>query len=255
MQMNMPRPDSDAGLLSCNPFRVVLFLGFISTFIVLVGAISNLSIYLWLGEEHVLSNALRRFDLVNEPSLPSWYSSLLLISCAVLLAIIAVSELRNTKPLRVYWCVLASLFACLALDEAVMIHEMADAPVREYLGTSGIFTIAWIIPGSIFAAFVALCYVPFLRGLDVRSRWLFVCAGGVFLSGAVIMEIPGGLLYEKYGFSTWHYIASYAIEEWLEMTGILIFIYALLDYIRKYVGRITLDLRSSSPVDSKLSSH
>ncbi len=81
------------------------------------------------------------------------------------------------------------------------------------------------------ALLIGICYLSFLKSLSLRIATLFITGGVVFLSGAILMEIPGGFLYEKYGFSSWHYIASYALEEVLELLGIIVFIYGLLCFI------------------------
>ncbi len=185
-----------------------------------------------------LFSLLSRFDIVNEPSLLQWYASSLHLVCCSLLAVCAVKA--SDRWLAWRWLGLAVVFLFASIDEAIMLHEMLDNPTRQLLGTSGVLTIAWIIPGAVIALMLAGLYIKFLIRLESMTRWRFVVAGMIFLSGAILMELPGGWLYEKYGFSTSHYIISYAVEELLELAGMSLFLFALMDFLGRNYGAISV---------------
>jgi hypothetical protein len=56
------------------------------------------------------------------------------------------------------------------------------------------------------------------------------------------MELIGGYLSNKYGEYTMNYILVATCEEFLEMVGIAIFIYALLLYIKLHTEKIELSI-------------
>ncbi|MFN3193531.1 MAG: hypothetical protein ACE361_23665 [Aureliella sp.] len=204
-------------------------LTFLSVLIVIVGGIAHISRHQIIGDlDDPIADMLRRLDIVEEPSLSQWFSSTLHLIVAMLCLGIGLSIGRLMKW---RWIGLSAIFCFASIDEAIMIHEMMDRPTREWLGTSGFLSIAWIIPGTLIALVIATGYASFLAQHPRNIALLFLLSGIIFLSGAILMEIPGGYLYERYGFSSWHYIASYAIEECLEMLGLTLFLYALLQYI------------------------
>lgn len=208
---------------------LAIYTAIASVFIAAVGSVAHIvrhQIIVDLNDPR--ADVLRRLDIVEEPSLSQWFSSSLHLSAAFLTVGIGLSVGR-----RMFWrwIGLSALFTYASIDEAIMVHEMMDRPVREFLGTSGFLAIAWIIPGSVIALLIGIGYVTFLWSLTLRIAGLFLAGGVVFLCGAILMEIPGGYFYEKYGFASWHYIASYAVEETLEMLGIIIFLYGLICFI------------------------
>lgn len=84
---------------------------------------------------------------------------------------------------------------------------------------------------------VAAAYVPFLRALPRRTAGLFVAAGALFIGGAIGVE-----LYEAFliggGASQVTVLLSRAVEETAEMSGVVLFIYALLDHLRALGARV-----------------
>ncbi len=200
--------------------------------IVVAGALANAAMFQWIQDpEAGLFKLLKRFDLTTEPSLPSWFSSIVIVGCSVLLGVIAVGKFKVRDRFRFHWFGLSVLFLLLGLDEGIMIHEMLVSPTKAMLNTSGIFSIAWIIPGSLFVLVVGFVFLNFVLNLPPYFRKRIIAAGVIFLTGAILMEMPGGVLYEKYGFETWHYITSYAIEEFLEMFAMLWFATILMRYL------------------------
>ena len=225
--MNHNRPAH--AQISIRPAKLAILLAIASVLIATVSSLAHIvRHHIIIDLDDPRADVLRRLDIVEEPSLTQWFSSSLHLSTALLTVGIALSVGH-----RMFWrwIGLSVLFTYASIDEAVMLHELMDRPVREYFGTSGFLAIAWIIPGSFIALIIGISYMTFLRSLSLKIATLFVVGGEVFLSGAILMEIPGGYLYEKYGFSSWHYIASYAVEETLEMLGVVIFLYGLLCFI------------------------
>ena len=82
------------------------------------------------------------------------------------------------------------------------------------------------------ALVIGAALVPFLLQLPRRTARLFMAAGGIYLSGAVGLEILGNSMSLQSLKNTLGYSMQTLAEEGLEMLGVVLFLYALLDYMR-----------------------
>ena len=156
----------------------------------------------------------------------------------MLLVLIAVGSRLKQRPHTWHWAGLAAIFALLSLDEATGIHELSTGPLRELLGPSAPMYYAWVIPAFLCLVPFGLVYSKFVFLQEEGTRNLFVIAGAVYLAGALGVEMIGGSYRSGYGLDlTYGIIAT--VEEMFEMTGIVIFSYALMDHIE----RDSLELR------------
>lgn len=213
--------------------------------IVAVGLVANRLVYSVAPHvEHPLARAAARFDLGLEPSVPALFSTFLLGSCAAMLAINGRATPRG--PDRHVWLLLAVVFAALAVDETVMMHEMANDTLQRALGTTGVLYFAWVIPGALFALLVAAASARFLVRLDGRTRALFLLAGTMFVGGAIGMELIAGVVVEASGPESVGHMVEQAFEETLEMSGTIVFLYALLDRFGRAVGSARIDVEAAA---------
>jgi hypothetical protein len=172
------------------------------------------------------------FDLNVENNVPTFFSAFNLVTSALLLAVVA-SQSRAERY-SAHWRWLAVLFAFLAVDEDASLHEMLIGPVRELLPVSGPLFFAWIVPYGLAVLAIGLLYLPFVRSLPARTRVLFIAAGSLYLAGALGIESVGGWYFSRNGETEdLRYSLLVAAEEFAEMSGIILFIYALLDYLRQ----------------------
>jgi hypothetical protein len=172
------------------------------------------------------------FDLNVENNVPTFFSAFNLVTSALLLAVVA-SQSRAERY-SAHWRWLAVLFAFLAVDEDASLHEMLIGPVRELLPVSGPLFFAWIVPYGLAVLAIGLLYLPFVRSLPARTRVLFIAAGSLYLAGALGIESVGGWYFSHHGETEdLRYSLLVAAEEFAEMSGIILFIYALLDYLRQ----------------------
>ena len=95
---------------------------------------------------------------------------------------------------------------------------------------------AWVVPGLVLVGAVFLLYARFLWRLPPRTRWRFLVAGGLYVGGALGMELLGGKLHTELGYNTPWYIAAAQLEEVLEMSGVIVFIDALLSYASAHLA-------------------
>lgn len=244
-QANGVRTPQQTPFFECSfsPQMVARRLLTLISLVLSVGLAANIGIYrVAPSPKHRIAKFLSRFDLGMEPSIPAWYSSIALLCCAVLLATIGLSHRKQNRPFAIHWLVLSLIFVLLSIDECVMFHEMLIRPLRERFDTHGIFYFPWLIPGAVFVGVVGICYFRFLRHLAPRTRSMFVAAAATFVGGAIGLELVAGVVIEKHGVAATGHIVSQFFEESLEMLGVLVFIFALLDYIRNEVGTQQLRL-------------
>ncbi len=73
---------------------------------------------------------------------------------------------------------------------------------------------------------------------------LFVVSGLTYVLGAIGLEMIGGLRVDVHGSDDLVYLLIVTCEEFLEMLGIVIFIYALLSYMGEHLKelRIVIEL-------------
>ncbi|MFW6087874.1 MAG: hypothetical protein ACODAG_11760 [Myxococcota bacterium] len=162
-------------------------------------------------------------SLSFEKNLPTWYASCLLFSCAVMLGSIAHEVGQRELPHGPYWKILSGLFVYISLDEAVEIHEHLGGIFE----TGGVLYFSWVIPAAGVLVVLGLAFLPFLMRLPADTRRRFVIAGGVYVGGALLMELPLGLWTEQHGDDNLTYGLLDWIEETLELLGASLFLVAL----------------------------
>ena len=133
------------------------------------------------------------------------------------------------KGKRQNWIILSKIFLFLAIDEIFQIHELFVIPeLRQYVHPS--LASIWVLPYGAIAAYFAIKFVPFFISQGRRMSQISLVSGFIYVTGAIGMEACNSWLVmtgeiSRQGF--W-YEAISGIEELLEMTGIIIFIYGLL---------------------------
>lgn len=173
---------------------------------------------------------IKLFDFNLEANMPTYFSSLILLCDAILLGLIG-KRYKVLGQKFLHWYGLAAIFVFLSLDEMIQIHEQLRAPVEALLNTSGILYFAWFIPYIAVTIIIAIAYFKFMIRLPKQILKLFIIAGVLYISGAVVMEAISGMHAEKNGEDNLTYYLMYTIEETLEMSGAIVFLYALLKYI------------------------
>ena len=207
-------------------------------------------IYIW-GREGYLA-LLQTFNVGEDANIPTWYSSVTLLLCSILLAVIAAAKKTHGDRYTRHWAVLSVVFVFLSIDEVATIHEkFSTEPLGFDTGgfLYGLFHPTWVIFGIIFVLVVLLSYLRVLASLPRKTRYLFLVAGALFVAGALGMEALSGRLIHSYGGGNFENLSDAtkivvalqtAIEELLEMSGIVIFVYALLSYASSYVKEVTV---------------
>jgi hypothetical protein len=189
------------------------------------------------------------FDFDAEMNFPTFYSSVTLMISSTLLAIIASCHKKAGNPYRL-WGILSIIFLFLSIDEFGSLHERFEAPVLRLLQTSGclelskIFFYAWVIPYALLLFVFVLSYSKFLFKLPKKTMYLFIASGMIYVTGAMGLEILGGIEDRLHSSSSLVYLLLCTIEEILEMLGIAIFIYTLLSYIREQFQSFSISVKN-----------
>lgn len=181
-----------------------------------------------------------QFALGMEHNVPTFFSSMLLLSAAALLGIITMTRHQHKESKVFQWGLLAVIFLYLAVDEAAGLHELLNYPVSIFTETGSVFYYGWVIPASVLVLIFAGAYLRFLLDLPRTVRILFVAAGMLYVGGALGGEMVSGLYADSHGWDNPTYATIATMEETLEMTGALVFVYALLRYVRAEVRELRI---------------
>lgn len=231
--------------LTLNSHSVARAFGIAAFFLVIASVAGQLfRIFSGHGNLHGL---IPLFDVNKENNFPTFFSMFLLLSASALLTIIAILEKKRSPSYVSHWATLALGFLYLSLDETLALHEALALPIRGFFGPqqAGIFYFAWVIPGMLVVIFLALYFFKFLLHLSTSTRRTFMLSGAIYLAGAIGMELIGGHYAELHGELDLTYLVYVTIEESLEMTGVIIFIWGLLEYIAYNYPRIQFQVDKS----------
>ena len=174
------------------------------------------------------------FNLSRENNFPSYFSAILLLIAALLFYFTHRSVKQAEGKWQHHWWLLSLVMVFLSVDEAVQLHERLTT-ISGQLFTQldiGFFSFAWVIPYTILFLIVGAYFLRFVLTLANRTRNLFIAAGLFYVGGALGFEFLEGQ--EVYNNGHTHtYWLMITVEELMEMTGVIILIYALLDHLKK----------------------
>jgi spermidine synthase len=212
-------------------------IAFVLVFIVFVLATMSLITeyiveVLYKDAESLALDFLDLFSVNLEQSIPTWYSTILLLLAVAILAVIAAAKWRGIDSYRWQWIGLTLIFLYLSMDEAVSIHEFASNPLNITFKTSGYLYFGWQIVAVPIVLIFALLYLRFLFHLPAYTRYGFILSGVIYVSGAIFIEgLSANQLFLDNDVFTYRYMVIATVEETSEMLGVVLFIYSLLSYI------------------------
>ncbi len=211
------------------PFQVTRWL------LVTVGILLSLSLCSQLvkystGHDHVFG-IIPMLYVDYEANLPTWYSSIALLTASLVLFLIALTKRSQSDQFTLHWFFMTGLFFLLSIDEVATIHECAIDPMRRLIDARGVLHYAWVIPGGVFVLVVGAMMSRFLFSLPSRTRNLYLIAGAVFVGGAIGVEMVSAFHAFSHGEKNLLYALIITFEEAMEMLGVIIFIHASLEYL------------------------
>lgn len=197
-------------------------------------------VLIFLVPETGFTDRIYRLDLDTEQSLPTWFSSGLMLICALTLVAIYLRVRQQGFYKALPWLLLSGAFFLLSLDEAISLHELLSAAIGARVDNTGLFYFVWTVPALILCLIGLACFLPFILSFRSLDRVLLLGSAIVFLSGAVGVEMLGGMEAETGGIATLRYRLLSTIEETLEFSGLLLFLLFLLRRLREDHNRLTI---------------
>lgn len=216
----LPKSQPDGTTLYINPKKVFIVLMSVMVLLVLVSIFLNL---LSLLDIPVYKVTRRIFGLSRERNIPTLFSSVILLGASMLLGYIAYLTRLTGGRYSLFWAILSLGFLYLSIDETAYIHETFSEEVA-----------GWVFVVAPFVILFLLFYIRFFLHLPRSTKLYFLAAGFLFIGGAFFLEFIGSwrksIADENSIAQT--YLVFTTFEESFEMLGIILFIYALLLYLR-----------------------
>ena len=209
-----------------SPYQICIFLFRIALTFFVLHCLSEALINFAQVRENFYQDFFDAINLDEEFNLTAIYSGMLLGVASYLLNKLGELSVKGGKQ---NWKILSKVFLFLAIDEIFQIHELFVIPeLRQYVHPS--LSSIWVIPYAVISVYFAIKFVPFFISQGRRIFQLSLASGAIYVAGAIGIEVCNSWLVitgeiSRQGF--W-YEAIAGIEEVLEMTGIILFIYALL---------------------------
>ena len=177
------------------------------------------------------------FNLDEESSIGTWYSSILLFSCAISLFILYTKEKKKTV-----WLGLSALFLYLSADEFAGLHNIIGGILNKIM-IKPVFSIdmsgyAWVILG--LPAVIIIFYLlkkELKESMPKKAKYLAATAFA-FIIIAIISETTTLIQFLK-GLNTSNNI-EIIIEEISELISINLFLYAFLLTLKRNRFKNTL---------------
>ena len=179
-----------------------------------------------------------RLFILDESSIPTWFSSALLLMSSLLLGFISLIKKRINANYVYHWAFLSAIFLILSIDDICEFHERLNLiPIK--IGDV-VFPYSWVIFGIAFVTILFFALLSFINDQPKQIRNLFILSGIVFVGGCIGLEIVGWIYKTLYSRADFIAILLSVLEELFEMLGVIIFLYALLSYLNSDLSEIKI---------------
>jgi hypothetical protein len=226
------RPQEKSSNVVLSPSKISFISAGIATTLILISGLLDLGRV--IKSKRMFRDAYRLFGLSEEANIPTFFSTLILLFAAALLFSIAVHKRKNGDQFSFQWTFLSGLFFILALDETSSIHEKMIQEIRGTFNASGLFHFSWVIAAIPFVIILGLYLLRFILSLPKTTKTLFVLSATLFVTGAIGLEMLGGLIVDELTDAHYLYWFVASLEEVLEISGVIVFNHALLKYLVNY---------------------
>ncbi|MCX6375493.1 MAG: hypothetical protein NTU88_05580 [Armatimonadetes bacterium] len=224
-----------------SPLRVLRVLTWTTAAVLLLN-FAVLASRVLTGHGHLLGFG-SMFYVGQEANVPTWYSSSLLLLCSALLWIIACATKRVCDGRSRWWTALSVVFLLMSIDETATIHERIGGLCEYVFRTEFFKDFGFVLPGAILVCVTALLFLRFVLRLPPATRKLFILAAVLYAWGASGMEgvSLGWSARNSPALPMYSFLVT--IEEIFEMSGLLVFIYALTSYIARHLPGVEIGVR------------
>lgn len=165
------------------------------------------------------------FDVDEEESVPTWFSSMILFIAASYLAYISFIKRRAMDSHASSWLFLSCGFLFLSIDEVAGFHEAINS----------VMDASWAIPGAFLALLLLLGFARLLKSLPGRIGRGFVAAGAIYVGGAIGVELATEPFLYNDELDTLAYNLWTVVEEGMEMGGVILFLHVLNRYAGQFL--------------------
>jgi hypothetical protein len=205
-------------LQNMNPYVSLLLSS--AAFLTLMSILVH-TIRLLTGHERLLG-FISLFSLNSENNLPTWFASFLLMllfqKCRDISKACPASDISR-RP----WKILAFIFLLMSMDEVASMHELlGNNIIGHYWNTGGYLKYAFVIPGTFIALAVAIAFIPFLKRLPGRTSAAMVASGAIYVMATIGLESISANIADQYGSRDALYIFLFTLEEFFEMTALIL---------------------------------
>lgn len=184
------------------------------------------------------------FDVGIEGNIPTFYSGVALLISGALAWLHGIQARMTGDSWHHYWFGLAVVMTFLGVDDAVVIHEHFSDFFEHFMTPEGVLYYLWVVPYSLLTLVFVAVYAQFLMSLPLATARRMVVAGAVFVAGALGVEMIGAAVADALSSSSVQFSILYSVEELLEMTGVVLFIRALLLHGAPDGGLWYIDIRT-----------
>lgn len=242
-----PSADDSGLVVRLTPRAVGRFLALM---ILLLTVIHSMNELLFLKFDTPFIFGLRPlFNLDREANIPTFYSGIQLLLAGLITIGIAITTKRRGLGHHRQWWALGLVLTFMAVDEVGQIHEKVGALMyRIPRATDALGGRAWVLVGLVLVVMVGIYFIPFLIRLPSSTRWGFILAGGIFVFGAVGMEVVEAL-WQRGGGNVPGYILIATVQEVLEMVGIAYFIVVALRHAASIGMHLVIRVASEATSD------
>lgn len=189
----------------------------------------------------ILSEPSRVFNVDQEANIPTWFTGAVALYLAMTASMIA-SIVKSQGKRAWAWRGIALIGIYISLDELSGIHELAITPIRNTWDISPWLYQSWVIPAMIIVIIITALYIRFIWHLPSYARTYILLAGFLYVGGAIGVESIGGFILSTQGLTDWYVQLSH-IEEFLEMMGLILALYAITEYARRELKSMTIVLK------------
>jgi hypothetical protein len=193
----------------------------------------------------VAGNPIHRlYALLNmdwEGNIPTVFSALDLLLAALLLFLLSHRDSQEGGHWRTRYLGLGGLFLFLACDELFGLHERLSTTITRYAHTHSPLALGTVLLAVVIFPLIGGFFGRWLLALPRRIALVMTLSAAIFLAGAVGIEVVSlGYAKVQGTKATLMYQMLALLEEALEMMGIALFNYALLELLCRQTPQILL---------------
>lgn len=188
-----------------------------------------------------MSDPSRTFSVDQEANIPTWFTGAIALYLAMNSAMIA-SAVKSQGKSSWAWRGISLMGIYIAMDEVAGFHELAIDPIRDNWDISPWLYQAWVIPAMALVILISIIYSRFIWRIPIYTKVYLILGALTYVTGAIGVEAIGGFVLSTQGLSDWYVELSH-IEEFMEIMGLIIIIYSIVEYSRRELKSMTIILK------------